>query len=294
MGRAPCCDKEKVKKGPWSPEEDEKLKAYIQLHGTAGNWIALPQKIGLKRCGKSCRLRWLNYLRPNIKHGGFSEEEDKIICGLFISIGSRWSIIAAQLPGRTDNDIKNYWNTRLKKKLLGAPKQYLSNINKLSSHSDSRDSTTQPLTNSAIERLQLQMQLQALQSPFSFSNISTLWPPMSVEEVKVTRTGQLPDNSGCCSLATPLLEGCAVNCTSMATGKSPVGSSSMEFRGEEDGGDREVEGVKEMDDSKESLYWWDNDIDAKSGAATKLWEAASVDLQFEGIFKDFEQLGYSI
>lgn len=119
MGRAPCCDKANVKKGPWSPEEDAKLKAYIEKHGTGGNWIALPQKIGLKRCGKSCRLRWLNYLRPNIKHGGFSEEEDNIICSLYISIGSRWSIIAAQLPGRTDNDIKNYWNTRLKKKLLG-------------------------------------------------------------------------------------------------------------------------------------------------------------------------------
>ncbi|KAL1540278.1 transcription factor RAX1-like [Salvia divinorum] len=119
MGRAPCCDKANVKKGPWSPEEDAKLKSYIDSHGTGGNWIALPQKIGLKRCGKSCRLRWLNYLRPNIKHGGFSEEEDNIICSLYISIGSRWSIIAAQLPGRTDNDIKNYWNTRLKKKLLG-------------------------------------------------------------------------------------------------------------------------------------------------------------------------------
>ncbi|XP_041021707.1 transcription factor RAX3-like isoform X2 [Juglans microcarpa x Juglans regia] len=119
MGRAPCCDKANVKKGPWSPEEDNKLKSYIEQHGTGGNWIALPQKIGLKRCGKSCRLRWLNYLRPNIKHGGFSEEEDHIICSLYISIGSRWSIIAAQLPGRTDNDIKNYWNTRLKKKLLG-------------------------------------------------------------------------------------------------------------------------------------------------------------------------------
>ncbi|KAH6796170.1 hypothetical protein C2S51_037156 [Perilla frutescens var. frutescens] len=119
MGRAPCCDKANVKKGPWSPEEDAKLKTYIDQHGTGGNWIALPQKIGLKRCGKSCRLRWLNYLRPNIKHGGFSEEEDNIICSLYISIGSRWSIIAAQLPGRTDNDIKNYWNTRLKKKLLG-------------------------------------------------------------------------------------------------------------------------------------------------------------------------------
>ncbi|XP_044476022.1 transcription factor RAX3-like isoform X2 [Mangifera indica] len=119
MGRAPCCDKANVKKGPWSPEEDAKLKSYIEQHGTGGNWIALPQKIGLKRCGKSCRLRWLNYLRPNLKHGGFSEEEDNIICDLYISIGSRWSIIAAHLPGRTDNDIKNYWNTRLKKKLLG-------------------------------------------------------------------------------------------------------------------------------------------------------------------------------
>uniref|UniRef100_A0A0A0LGQ1 Uncharacterized protein n=1 Tax=Cucumis sativus TaxID=3659 RepID=A0A0A0LGQ1_CUCSA len=90
MGRAPCCEKEKVKKGPWSPEEDEKLKSYIHLHGAVSNWIALPHKIGLKRCGKSCRLRWLNYLRPNIKHGGFSEEEDNIICSLFISIGSRF------------------------------------------------------------------------------------------------------------------------------------------------------------------------------------------------------------
>ncbi|XP_028764272.1 transcription factor RAX3-like [Neltuma alba] len=119
MGRAPCCDKANVKKGPWSPEEDAKLKAYIEQQGTGGNWIALPQKIGLKRCGKSCRLRWLNYLRPNIKHGGFSEEEDNIICSLYLTIGSRWSIIASQLRGRTDNDIKNYWNTRLRKKLLG-------------------------------------------------------------------------------------------------------------------------------------------------------------------------------
>ncbi|PKA45924.1 Transcription factor RAX1 [Apostasia shenzhenica] len=64
-------------------------------------------------------LRWLNYLRPNIKHGEFSESEDKVICSLFSTIGSRWSIIASHLPGRTDNDIKNYWNTKLKKKILG-------------------------------------------------------------------------------------------------------------------------------------------------------------------------------
>ncbi|KAI5389015.1 transcription factor RAX2 [Lathyrus oleraceus] len=118
MGRAPCCDKTSVKRGPWSPEEDSKLKDYIEKHGTGGNWISLPHKAGLKRCGKSCRLRWLNYLRPNIKHGDFSDEEDRIICSLYVNIGSRWSIIAAQLPGRTDNDIKNYWNTKLKKKLM--------------------------------------------------------------------------------------------------------------------------------------------------------------------------------
>ncbi|CAD5170461.1 unnamed protein product [Musa acuminata subsp. malaccensis] len=119
MGRTPCCDKANVKKGPWSPEEDTKLKEFIEKYGTGGNWIALPHKAGLRRCGKSCRLRWLNYLRPNIKHGEFSEEEDRVICSIFAAIGSRWSIMASQLPGRTDNDIKNYWNTKLKKKLLG-------------------------------------------------------------------------------------------------------------------------------------------------------------------------------
>ncbi|TYI22126.1 hypothetical protein ES332_A06G083300v1 [Gossypium tomentosum] len=120
MGRAPCCDKANVKRGPWSPDEDDTLRNYLAKHGTGGNWIALPRKAGLKRCGKSCRLRWLNYLRPDIKHGGFTDEEDNIICSLYGSIGSRWSLIAAQLPGRTDNDIKNHWNTKLKKKLFAA------------------------------------------------------------------------------------------------------------------------------------------------------------------------------
>ncbi|KAK4852940.1 hypothetical protein QYF36_001344 [Acer negundo] len=118
MGRAPCCDKTKVKRGPWSPDEDSTLIRFLETHGTAGNWIALPQKAGLKRCGKSCRLRWLNYLRPNIKHGNFTEDEDEIICTLYTQMGSRWSLIASNLPGRTDNDVKNYWNTKLKKKLL--------------------------------------------------------------------------------------------------------------------------------------------------------------------------------
>ncbi|KAL2621703.1 hypothetical protein R1flu_001908 [Riccia fluitans] len=118
MGRAPCCDKANVEKGPWSSEEDAKLKSFINQNGTGGNWITLPRKAGLRRCGKSCRLRWINYLRPDIKHGSLTSQEDRIICQLHEQIGSRWSKIAAQLPGRTDNEIKNHWNTRLKKKLF--------------------------------------------------------------------------------------------------------------------------------------------------------------------------------
>lgn len=117
MGRTPCCDRTAVKRGPWSPEEDEALRRYVQRHGSGGNWIALPKKAGLKRCGKSCRLRWLNYLRPDIRHGGFTEEEDAVIVSLYTQLGSKWSLIASQLEGRTDNDVKNYWNTKLKKRL---------------------------------------------------------------------------------------------------------------------------------------------------------------------------------
>ncbi|KAJ4958835.1 hypothetical protein NE237_025946 [Protea cynaroides] len=127
MGRSPCCDKANVRRGPWSPEEDRALKNYFERHGTGGSWMALPRKAGLKRCGKSCRLRWLNYLRPDIKHGGFTEEEGNIICTLYNSIGSRWSVIASHLPGRTDNDVKNYWNTKLKKKLLAGKNCFTTN-----------------------------------------------------------------------------------------------------------------------------------------------------------------------
>ncbi|KAK3121258.1 hypothetical protein QOZ80_8BG0649500 [Eleusine coracana subsp. coracana] len=176
MGRAPCCDKATVKKGPWSPEEDAMLKNYIEEHGTGGNWIALPHKIGLKRCGKSCRLRWLNYLRPNIKHGDFTPEEDSIICSLYISIGSRWSIIAAQLPGRTDNDVKNYWNTKLKKRLLGRRKDRDTQHHRPSAAAVASETAAaenmindgeRALSASAMERIQLCMQLQELQNPLS-------------------------------------------------------------------------------------------------------------------------------
>ncbi|KAE9619150.1 hypothetical protein Lal_00047456 [Lupinus albus] len=117
MVRAPCCEKMGLKKGPWTREEDQILISYIQKHGHS-NWRALPKQAGLLRCGKSCRLRWTNYLRPDIKRGNFTNEEEETIIQLHQMLGNRWSTIAAKLPGRTDNEIKNVWHTHLKKKLL--------------------------------------------------------------------------------------------------------------------------------------------------------------------------------
>ncbi|XP_008238212.1 PREDICTED: transcription factor MYB39 [Prunus mume] len=118
MGRSPSCDEQSgLKKGPWTTEEDEKLMDYIAIHGH-GSWRALPKLAGLNRCGKSCRLRWTNYLRPDIKRGKFSEDEERVIINLHSVVGNKWSKIATHLPGRTDNEIKNYWNTHLRKKLL--------------------------------------------------------------------------------------------------------------------------------------------------------------------------------
>ncbi|KAG5056293.1 Transcription repressor MYB4 [Glycine max] len=116
MGRAPCCSKVGLHRGPWTPREDALLTKYIQAHGK-GQWRSLPKTAGLLRCGKSCRLRWMNYLRPDIKRGNITPEEDDLIIRMHSLLGNRWSLIAGRLPGRTDNEIKNYWNTHLSKKL---------------------------------------------------------------------------------------------------------------------------------------------------------------------------------
>ncbi|GMH08234.1 hypothetical protein Nepgr_010074 [Nepenthes gracilis] len=113
----PCGNKVGVKKGPWTPEEDEILANYIEREGI-GRWRTLPKSAGLLRCGKSCRLRWMNYLRPSVKRGSIAPDEEDLILRLHRLLGNRWSLIAGRIPGRTDNEIKNYWNTHLSKKLI--------------------------------------------------------------------------------------------------------------------------------------------------------------------------------
>ncbi|KAI8558281.1 hypothetical protein RHMOL_Rhmol04G0078800 [Rhododendron molle] len=103
-----------AKKGPWTAAEDAILMEYVRKHGE-GNWNSVQRNSGLLRCGKSCRLRWANHLRPNLKKGSFSPEEERLIIQLHAKLGNKWARMASQLPGRTDNEIKNYWNTRVKR-----------------------------------------------------------------------------------------------------------------------------------------------------------------------------------
>ncbi|EYU41339.1 hypothetical protein ABFS82_12G025500 [Erythranthe guttata] len=106
-----------VRKGAWSTEEDVLLRKCIENFGE-GKWHLVPLRAGLNRCRKSCRLRWLNYLKPNIKRGQFNNDEVDLIIRLHKLLGNRWSLIAGRLPGRTANDVKNVWNSHIEKKLL--------------------------------------------------------------------------------------------------------------------------------------------------------------------------------
>ncbi|XP_057854398.2 transcription factor MYB23 [Cryptomeria japonica] len=105
-----------LNQGPWTAEEDLLLKSYIEANGIQ-HWSTLPYKAGLMRCGKSCRLRWMNHLHPNVKHGHISPDGEDLIIRFHNLLGNRWSFIAGRVPGRTADEVKKYWNTHLSKKV---------------------------------------------------------------------------------------------------------------------------------------------------------------------------------
>lgn len=86
-----------LKKGPWTAVEDAVLMEHVKKHGE-GNWNAVQRNTGLSRCGKSCRLRWANHLRPNLKKGAFSPAEERLILELHAKLGNKWARMAAQVP----------------------------------------------------------------------------------------------------------------------------------------------------------------------------------------------------
>ncbi|XP_050903004.1 transcription factor MYB114 [Lathyrus oleraceus] len=106
---------EGLRKGAWSKVEDELLTDCVRQCGE-GTWHLVPIRAGLKRCRKSCRLRWLSYLKPTIKRGEFSDDEVEMMKRLHRLLGNRWTLIAGRLSARTPNDVKNYWNTHIHKK----------------------------------------------------------------------------------------------------------------------------------------------------------------------------------
>ncbi|TXG61192.1 hypothetical protein EZV62_012555 [Acer yangbiense] len=108
-----------VRKGAWTHEEDNLLRKCIEKYGEQ-KWHQIPLRAGLKRCRRSCRLRWLNYLTPNIKRGEFTEDEVDMILRLHKLLGNRWSLIAGRLPRRTANDVKNYCNKHLRRNTVSS------------------------------------------------------------------------------------------------------------------------------------------------------------------------------
>ncbi|KAL9666331.1 hypothetical protein QQ045_000659 [Rhodiola kirilowii] len=107
-------EKGNLTKGPWGPEEDKWLINFVTINGE-GNWRRVATE--LERTPKSCRLRWCNQLNPKINHRPFTPAEDKIIVSMIKKGGrnGKWSVIAKILEFRTDNQVKNRWNSKLRK-----------------------------------------------------------------------------------------------------------------------------------------------------------------------------------
>ncbi|XP_031387608.1 transcription factor MYB59 isoform X1 [Punica granatum] len=137
---------EETRKGPWTEQEDLQLVCFVGLFGDR-RWDFIAKVSGLNRTGKSCRLRWVNYLHPDLKRGKMTPQEERLVLELHSKWGNRWSRIARKLPGRTDNEIKNYWRTHMRKKAQER-KRAMSASSSSSSSSNSSSASGNPTVES--------------------------------------------------------------------------------------------------------------------------------------------------
>ncbi|KAI5677564.1 hypothetical protein M9H77_08514 [Catharanthus roseus] len=203
-----------LRRGPWTLEEDNLLIQYISCHGE-GRWNKLAKCAGLKRTGKSCRLRWLNYLKPDIKRGNLTPQEQLLILELHSKWGNRWSKIAQHLPGRTDNEIKNYWRTRVQKqarqlnidsnsrKFLEAIRRYwmprlLEKVDQNSSLSSSSNSSSNNFSsNSSTENLDhFTAPAPSLLKTHQTSNLQSSISPNSIKFAETSQSLMTNSNMG--------------------------------------------------------------------------------------------------
>ncbi|URD90131.1 MYB family transcription factor [Musa troglodytarum] len=175
-----------LRRGPWTVDEDLILINYIAAHGE-GRWNSLARSAGLRRTGKSCRLRWLNYLRPDVRRGNITPEEQLLILELHSRWGNRWSKIAQYLPGRTDNEIKNYWRTRVQKHA----KQLKCDVNS----KQFKDVMRYLWMPRLVERIRASSENQVLSTPHENATFPMTCAPQPNQVPELARVKLSPQNS---------------------------------------------------------------------------------------------------